>query len=225
MPTSRKLQAVLFDLDGTFADTAPDLANALNIVLENHQHEKLAFEQIRPVVSHGGQALIKLGFKLDKHDAEFEPLRQELLDIYRANLVTHTRLFPGIEDILIYIQSRQMKWGIVTNKPAWLTEPLMQGLDLTMKPDCIVSGDTLAQRKPDPAPLLHACELISCSATNSVYIGDAERDIVAGKSAGMLTCAALFGYIGTQDSPDTWGADKLAASTQEIISWLQEYAN
>lgn len=224
MPKTNRIEAVLFDLDGTFADTAPDLAHALNTVLENHQRERLAYEAIRPVVSHGGRALIELGFGIDIEHPDFEPLRLELLDVYRADIAKHTQLFPGISDILIYIVSHGMKWGIVTNKPGWLTEPLMQSIDLPVKPGCVVSGDTLPQRKPDPEPLLHACQLIDCSPQKSVYIGDAERDIIAGKRAQMLTCVALFGYIGADDVPDSWNADKLVSTPEDIIHWLEQYA-
>ena len=224
MPDNQSVDAVLFDLDGTFADTAPDLAHALNTVLENHGRPGLELAQIRSVVSHGGRALIELGFGINDTHPDFEPLRQELLAVYRDDIARHTQLFPGIEDILIYIRSHGLKWGIVTNKPRWLTEPLMQGIDLPTKPDCIVSGDTLPQRKPDPEPLLHACRLIGCAPQKTVYVGDAERDIVAGKRAQMLTCVALFGYIGTEDTPDSWQADKTVNTPLEIIDWLKAHA-
>lgn len=225
--SDNKINTVLFDLDGTFADTAPDLAYALNVVLDNHQQRTLSLEQTRPVVSHGGAALIELGFNIPAEHPEFEPLRLELLDVYRDSLQQpaneRTQLFTGMEDVLHYITEQQLHWGIVTNKPGWLTEPLMQGLDLPSVPACIISGDTLPQRKPDPAQLLHACELIGTSPAQAVYIGDAERDIEAGNRAGMLTLTALFGYIATNDSPADWGANEMLDNVADIITWLQKH--
>ena len=222
-----KINTVLFDLDGTFADTAPDLAYALNVVLQRHNKSTLTLEQIRPVVSHGGAALIELGFNISVAQPEFEPLRMELLDIYRDNLVqqnnNRTQLFPNMDNVLHYITEQQLNWGIVTNKPGWLTDPLMQGLDLPSIPACIISGDTLPQRKPDPAQLIHACEIIGTTPSQSVYIGDAERDIEAGNRAGMLTLVALFGYIANDDEPGNWNADEMLHNVTDIKTWLQEH--
>ena len=214
------IKTVLFDLDGTLADTAPDLANALNQVLVNNNCTPLPYESIRPVVSHGGQALIKLGFNLTPHHPEFEPLRDELLDIYRNNIANDTRLFDGMNELLSHLESNGLSWGVVTNKPGWLTDPLMQALQLKERAVCIVSGDTLPERKPDPAPLLHACSLAGSQASECVYIGDAQRDIEAGINAGMQTLVALFGYIGDEDDPASWGADALLDSPKDILNWL-----
>jgi len=215
------IKTVLFDLDGTLADTAPDLARALNAVRLAHELPALPFDTIRPVVSHGGRALIHLGFAaVTESQTELESLREELLQIYRNDIATHTVLFPGMADLLDELEARDMRWGVVTNKPGWLTDPLMQALDLKQRSDCIVSGDTLVQRKPDPAPLLHACELCGCQADECVYVGDAERDIEAGRRAGMQTLVALFGYIGQTDRPDSWGASGLVDSPEAILQWL-----
>ena len=152
-----RIRTVLFDLDGTLLDTAPDLADALNTVLVEQNHPPLPFDAIRPVVSHGGIALIELGFRLARSDPAFEPLRQRLLAVYRANLSGKTRPFAGTETLLDALEARGLNWGVVTNKPGWLTEPLLQDLGLFERAACVVSGDTLTERKPHPAPMLLAC--------------------------------------------------------------------
>jgi 2-phosphoglycolate phosphatase len=217
--TSR-FTTVLFDLDGTLLDTAPDLANALNATLQSNDRQALPFDLIRPVVSHGGNALIELGFGLRPGDSAFETVRQELLDYYQNNIARHTRLFPGMEEVLDYIEAHNLNWGVVTNKPGWLTEPLMDALDLTRRAAGIVSGDTLTERKPHPAPLLHACRLIGTDPRHCLYVGDAERDIQAGHNAGMATLVALFGYLLDADRPETWGATALIHRPQDILAWL-----
>ncbi len=213
---------VLFDLDGTFADTAPDLAYALNRVLESRGRPPRSLEEIRPHVSHGGQALIRFGFGLIPEDAEFSLLRQELLDIYQAHVDTHTRLFPGIEELLESLERSSIPWGIVTNKPARLTDPLMLGLGLNRRADCVVSGDTTAYSKPHPEPILHACRRIARPAEACLFVGDAQRDIEAGRAAGTRTLVALFGYLGEQDRPAAWGADGMIKHPLDILSWLDD---
>jgi phosphoglycolate phosphatase len=215
-----QFRTVLFDLDGTLLDTAPDLANALNSTLQSRGRQPLPFELIRPVVSHGGNALIELGFGLRPGDPDFETIRQQLLDVYQANIAQHTRLFPGMEEVLEYIESNGLNWGVVTNKPGWLTEPLMEALDLARRAAGIVSGDTLSERKPHPAPLLHACKLVGSEPQRCLYVGDAERDIQAGRNAGMTTLVALFGYILESDRPETWGGTALIRRPQDILAWL-----
>lgn len=217
------LKAVLFDLDGTFADTAQDLAEALNYVLIQNGNKPLAFEEIRPVVSNGGIALIKLGFKIEQDHPEFETYRDQLLDYYKENIAKFTKPFDGMNNVLEYLQQENITWGIVTNKPAWLTDPLMAALTLPTQPQCVVSGDTLKTRKPDPEPMLHACKLIDCSPAETIYIGDAKRDIEAGQNAKMQTLVALFGYIGEDDKPETWGATGSVNHPLEIIDWLKSH--
>lgn len=221
--SKKSIKTVLFDLDGTFADTAPDLADALNHTLSNHNRPVIELEQIRQVVSHGGRALIELGFNMNEQDPNFEPLRQELLGYYQEDLAKHTQLFPGINKLLLEIEAANMHWGIVTNKPAWLTDPLMASLEMHSQPCSIVSGDTLPERKPHPAPLLHAGQQCQTGPANCIYIGDAERDIIAGKQAGMLTLVALYGYISNDDDPDDWQADGYINSPDEIFPWIAEY--
>ena len=214
------VKTVLFDLDGTLLDTAPDLARALNFVLQSNGLPPLPYAQIRPVVSHGGAALITLGFGLQPEHPDFDARRQELLEYYQNNIAEHTRLFPGMAQVLNYIESNNMNWGVVTNKPGWLTEPLLDALKLRERAAGIVSGDTLEERKPHPAPLLYACQLIGTDPKHCLYVGDAERDIQAGHNAGMPTLVAMFGYLLENDRPETWGADALIERPADILDWL-----
>ncbi len=210
-------QAVLFDLDGTLVDTAPDLANTLNHLRREQGLPPLPYDTIRPQVSHGTAALLDLGFP---DDHQRERLRQPFLDHYRDNIAVETRLFPGIDELLQVLEQRLIPWGVVTNKPAELTDPLMTALALTERAACIISGDTIAYRKPHPGPLLHACEQIAVAASDCLYIGDAERDIRAGRAAGMTTLAALFGYLAEEDDPVSWHADAMISSAHDILPWL-----
>jgi phosphoglycolate phosphatase len=216
------IRTLLFDLDGTLADTAPDLAFALNEVLVEQGREPLPFEHVRPVVSHGALALVRLGFGIGPDDARFAPLRQRLLEIYRANLTRGTRLFPGMDELLETIEVRGMRWGVVTNKPAFLTEPLLAQLGLLARAAAVVSGDTLPVRKPDPAPMLLACKQAQSQPSRCVYVGDAERDVVAGRNAGMTTLVAAFGYLGEKDRPGDWGADGMIDHPGQVLPWIEE---
>lgn len=216
-------RAVLFDLDGTFADTAPDLADALNATLTARGKDSLPFDTIRPVVSHGGRAMIKLGFDLDPEDDLYEEIRQQFLDIYLKNIANKTTLFPGIETLLVQLETAQIPWGIVTNKPGWLTDPLMQALKLYHRAACIVSGDTTSKSKPHPEPMYYACQQIKVKPEQCIYVGDAERDIEAGHAAGMKTLGALFGYLLDDDVPEQWGADALINHADEIWSYVEKW--
>ncbi len=211
---------VLFDLDGTFADTAPDLSRALNRTLERHGRPPLTLEQIRPHVSHGGMAMIRAGFGIEPEDPAFEGYRKAFLDSYRAHIAEETTLFPGMSQLLERLSRQGIGWGIVTNKPAWLTDPLMEALDPGHRAAAIVSGDTLAQRKPHPRPILYACEQAGADPAACIYVGDAERDIQAGKAAGTVTLAALFGYLDERDHPDRWGADGLIDHPLQVLEWI-----
>ncbi len=215
------LQTVLFDLDGTLADTAPDLAAALNAVRREAGLEPLPFEAIRPAVSHGTAALIRRGLNLAPEDEGFEAARDALIEHYRADIATRTRLFPGMERVLEQLEARGLPWGVVTNKPAHLTEPLMEALGLSERAGCIVSGDSAARPKPDPAPMYLACEKIGCDSEAALYVGDARRDIEAGRNAGMKTVAALFGYLGPDDEPDRWGADATIEHPEQLLDWIE----
>ncbi|WP_457675428.1 phosphoglycolate phosphatase [Thiolapillus sp.] len=214
------IRAVLFDLDGTLADTAPDLAHALNRTLAHYGRPVLPFEDIRPVVSHGGIALIRRGFGMEPGDEGFEERRLHLLDVYLDNICTHTRLFPGMEEVLERLCAGNIPWGIVTNKPAWLTDPLMAALPMPCGTEVVVSGDTLPQRKPHPAPLLHAAERLDMEPAHCLYVGDAERDMEAGRAAGMATACALFGYLQEDDRPEEWQADHSLQHPHDLLSLL-----
>jgi N-acetyl-D-muramate 6-phosphate phosphatase len=214
-----RIQAVLFDLDGTLLDTAPDLVHALNQVLLEQGREALPFATARTQVSHGSSGLIRLGFPdLDAH--QLEPLRLRLLEIYQGHLAVGTALFPSCQQVLDGLAARQMSWGIVTNKPAFLTDPLLRALGLDAQAGCVVSGDTLPQRKPHPAPLLLAATQMGLPAVNCLYVGDAERDVQAARAAQMPVLVARYGYLGPQDDPDSWQADAYIDSAHEILHWL-----
>jgi phosphoglycolate phosphatase len=215
-----KMRAVLFDLDGTLADTAPDLAAALNALLAEQNRPTLPFHVIRPVVSHGSTGLLRLGFSLKPTDANFAQLRERLLQLYAANLCRETRVFPGVAELLAQLAARDIVWGIVTNKPAFLTEPLIDHLGLEHPPACVVSGDTVANRKPHPEPMLHACAIARAQPSETLYVGDAERDIHAGRDAGMKTLVALFGYIGENEQPEGWGADGMIDAPLDVLAWI-----
>jgi len=215
------IDLVLFDLDGTLVDTAPDMANALNRVLVDAGEQPLAFEHIRPHVSRGANGLVALAFGSDLPCARHEALRDALLHHYRADLASHSRPFPGMLEVLDAIEASGRRWGVVTNKPAWLAEPLLALLGLAERSACIVAGDTLAERKPEPAPLLHACHLAGTRPDRAVYVGDDERDVQAGTRAGMRTVVALFGYLGFDTVPSDWGASALIETPDELGDFLE----
>ena len=216
---------ILFDLDGTLADTADDLANALNATRLNHNLLALPKDIVRPTVSLGANAMLKLAFNLEEGNIGFEDIRDQFLKHYRENISQETRLFDGMEELLLSFENTNKTWGIVTNKTSWLTDPLLEALSLDKRAACVVSGDTLEHRKPHPAPLLHACKLIQADPATTVYIGDAERDIEAGRRAGTKTLIALYGYIDDDDDPDSWGADGMVSSPHEINDKLSELCN
>ncbi len=216
----KPIHAVLFDLDGTLVDTAPDLAYALNTVMQAQGLTSIDYEKIRPVASHGTAALLELGFGISPDHPDFDGLRQNLLDIYLANISRETVLFTGMEDVLQHLESRNIPWGIITNKPAFLTEPLCQQLGLTRRTNCIVSADTTAHSKPHPTPMLYACELINHPPENCLYIGDAARDIKAGNIVNMTTLIANWGYIADSDTPEAWQADDRIDTPAELLTWL-----
>jgi 2-phosphoglycolate phosphatase len=215
--------ALLLDLDGTLLDTAPDMGGALNLLRAEHGLEPLPGELIRPVVSHGAMRLVALGFPQATGDA-FESLRRRFLDLYAANLAVGTRLFPGFEAVLDYLDARRLPWGIVTNKPGWLTDPLLAALDLDRRAACAVSGDTLAERKPHPLPLLHAARLVGVDPGRCVYVGDAERDIQAGLAAGMTTLVAAYGYISDDEDPRAWQPHGVVNSPDQLLEWMERGA-
>lgn len=207
--------AVLFDLDGTLLDTAPDMVPALNHLRAEQGLAPLPFAAVRPYVSNGSAGLVRIGFP-GATDADLAMLQARYLEIYAAALLRETVLFPGLDALLATLEARGVPWGVVTNKPAHLTEPLLDGLGLRTRAACVVSGDTLPARKPDPRPVRHAIEQVRASAAHTLYVGDAERDIVAGRGAGARTVAVEYGYIAPGDRADRWGADTVVPSVAEL---------
>lgn len=215
------LAAVLFDLDGTLVDTAPDLARALNAARADEGLAPLPFDFIRPQVSNGSNVLTRIGFGIEADDPSFAPRRDRLLAHYRAGIAERSRPFPGMSRLLEVLERRALRWGVVTNKPGWLTEPLMQALGLAERAACIVSGDTTPERKPHPGPLFHAAGLMGVSAAECIYVGDAARDIEAARNAGMTALVAGFGYIEPDARPETWGAEALLDSPEALLAWIE----
>jgi phosphoglycolate phosphatase len=212
---------VLFDLDGTLVDTAPDMTAALNRLLEQEGLTALPAERVRNSVSKGSPALVELGFGNALEPQRRDVLRQRFLELYSQGICVDSRLFDGMDGILDELDAAGVRWGVVTNKPGWLTAPLLEALDLLPRAACVVGGDTLARRKPFPDPLLHACEAAGRDPLASIYVGDDERDVQAGKAAGMSTLIARWGYIDGEDSPQAWGADAMMQTVHELGTWLQ----
>jgi len=213
------LRGVLFDLDGTLLDTARDMTEALNQLRVAEGLERLPFEQVRPLVSHGAPRMLRFAFG-EPEPARYESLRARFLDFYRGALAVHTRLFDGFERVLAAIEASGLRWGVVTNKPGWLAAPLLQELGLAGRCGCMVAGDTLAERKPHPLPLLHAAQLLSLAPRECVYVGDAERDVQAARNAGMIPLVAGFGYLAEGEDPAAWQPDAVFAKPEELLDWL-----
>ena len=210
-------ETVLFDLDGTLIDTAPDMGGALNNLLVEEGRDPLPLESIRPYVSQGGLVLTRLGFEGHVDEDEIEPLRQRFLQHYRAIVADDSRLFEGFDMVLEQLEALSIPWGIVTNKPEWLTFPLIEQLDLASRCAVVIGGDTLPQRKPHPRPLQEAAARIGVECRDCLYIGDDERDIVAGRAAGMPTLVAAYGYIAADCDTRTWNADGVIDSPADLL--------
>lgn len=220
--TITKIDTILFDLDGTILDTAPDLAKALNIVLERNQRPTLPYAQIRPLASAGTRGLLGLGFQITEDDPEYGELREQFLHAYHDHIKDQTSIFPGMLSVLSHIESKQMQWGIVTNKPANLAAQLLEHFDLSQRCACLVGGDSLPKRKPDPDQLLYACKQMNSEVSRTVYVGDAARDIEAAKRANMRSIVALYGYINSSENPQLWEADYYLRYPDEMIAWLSK---
>ena len=216
------ITTILFDLDGTLVDTAPDLGLALNLQLKKHGKPSLSEAVIRPIASHGSRGLIGLGFGLTPLDAGFIAMRDEYLALYDTVFTRSPVLFDGIADLLEAIELTGLKWGIVTNKPRRFTLPLIKSMGLDKRAACVVSGDDAPHPKPSPDTLLLACEHIGVAPKNCIYVGDAQRDIQAGQAAGMKTALALFGYIDVTDKPAQWGADVTINTPNELLNHISD---
>ena len=213
-------QALLFDLDGTLVDTADDLGAALNFVLAQHQMPLCTAEQYRPVASHGAKGLLELGFGNELSRFDFFELRSMLLQFYATHICDHSRLFTGGKELITTLNNRHIPWGIVTNKPYKLAASMLRQLPELAGCGILLGGDSLGVRKPDPTPLLMAAHQLNVPARQCWYVGDAERDIEAGRRAGMTTVLAGFGYIGACDKPELWQADLRIEQLNELINFL-----
>jgi phosphoglycolate phosphatase len=218
-------RAVLFDLDGTLADTAPDLVAVLNAMLAEHGRAPMPYAVARNEVSNGSSGLVKLGFGDALPAVEFEALRQRFIDLYAANVCVKSRLFMSLEDICRALSRSGTPWGVVTNKPAIMTVPLLDQLGVGSMAGTIVSGDQLPQRKPHPAPLLLAAEELGVEPGRCIYVGDAPRDIEAGRAAGMSTVAAGYGYIRPHEDVLGWRPDHLVRHPQELARLLERWVS
>jgi phosphoglycolate phosphatase len=212
--------AILFDLDGTLADTAPDLGHAVNALLREEARPEQPLAKLRPYTSEGVRGLLRASFGIAPEDPDYDRLAQRLLDFYAARLCVDTRLFAGIPELLDRIEALRLGWGVVTNKRRRFTEPLTVQLGLSPRSPCIVSGDTTAAPKPSPLPLLHACTLLGCAPERTLYVGDDRRDIVAGKAAGCQTVAVSWGYLGDGGPLTEWGADRIIDHPDELAAFL-----
>lgn len=215
------IQCVLFDLDGTLLDTSYDFAYALNQTCRHYDQQPLHYQDIRKTVSQGGLAMTQLAFPGLDGEA-LEARRQFFLDVYFKNIDHHTQVFPGLEAGLAEISNKNLSWGIVTNKPGWLTEKLLENLTFPSEPLSVISGDTLSVRKPHPEPLLLAAEQCGVKPQNCIYIGDHPRDIEAGINAGMQTGAAMFGYLPEAAQESTWPANFFFETPIEITHFIRE---
>ncbi len=221
---SGNFEAVLFDLDGTLVDTAPDMVGALQDLQRDKGFTPVSYHLGRSNVSNGAHGLLKIGFP-DTDQAFREQLICEFIDRYKENLCSKSRVFDGLGSLLDKLDLANLAWGVVTNKPAHLTEPLMESLQLADRCACIVSGDTLKARKPDPAPMFYACEIVGVQPGRTIYVGDASRDIEAGQAAGMATIAAAYGYVVDDDDPKRWNADVIADNTEELAKIVSKAVN
>lgn len=213
-------EAVLFDLDGTLADTAPDLGEAVNILLLEEGRTQQSLAMLRPYTSQGVRGLLKAGFGIDNSHPSYERLAHRFLEIYAERLCDATQLFDGIPELLDALEALNLGWGIVTNKRMRFTDPLVELLQLTPRTSCVVSGDTTAEAKPSPLPILHACQLLRCRPERTLYVGDDRRDIVAGNAAGCRTVAVSYGYLGDSGPLHGWGADLIIDHPLELADYL-----
>jgi phosphoglycolate phosphatase len=213
------LLAVLLDLDGTLLDTAPDLAAALNLLRHQEGLDPLPFAAIRPLVSNGSIAVLRLGFPA-ADEARFAALMARFLDLYRDRLTVQTRPFPGFTEVLSELEAHSIPWGVITNKPARLTEPLLRSLGLFERAGCVLSGDSLAVRKPDPLPLLTAAARIGIDPRHCLYLGDALRDMQAARAADMVALGARFGYLPEHEDLAAWPVTAWIDEPRELLDWV-----
>jgi 2-phosphoglycolate phosphatase len=220
-PRPRPVQCVLFDLDGTLIDSAPDLAGAANAMREARGLALLPYERLRPMVGSGARGMVGAAFGVAPGDEGFDALREEFLSRYEAGLLQRTTVFEAMQPVLDTLDGAGMRWGIVTNKVHRYTLPVVQGLGLAMRAVVLVCGDTTPHAKPHPEPLLEAARRVALEPQACVYVGDDLRDVQAGRSAGMATLAAAWGYLGAGDAIEHWGADHVLAEPAQLLNWLE----
>lgn len=216
------VDAVFFDLDGTLVDTAKDMARVLNKLRVEEGLSPLDYDLIRSEVSHGARALVLLAFDTAEGSEDFERLRQRFLDMYLDEIHVDTTLFPEMDRILDTLESHCLPWGVVTNKPSWLTLPLMESMQLKDRATTIICADTAGASKPDPKPVLDACTEAGVQPALSMYVGDDQRDVVAAHNAGMPCIALRCGYIRRGHNPDDWGAEMVMDTTADLLHWVEQ---
>ncbi len=214
------IRAVLFDLDGTLVDTAPDLLYALNQLRKQYDKSPLPLSAIRPLANQGSKAMLKFALGVDENATDFKSLREQFFALYQIHLADATQFFPHIERVLAYLDEQSIPWGIVTNKLTRHATALLQAMQWRYQPACLICGDSLPTQKPDPAPIRVACERLQQLPAHCLYIGDAESDVIASRRAGTQSLVALYGYINEDENPLTWQADGYIETPLDILSWI-----
>ena len=215
-----KVETVLFDLDGTLLDTAPDMAFAINQLRTHHQLPDMPFTEIRPIVGKGAKTLIEHSFNINEVHPDYQKLYDSLLQIYSGCLTNTTQMFPDMHQVLAHLETNHIPWGIVTNRPEKFTHQLLSKLNLHQRSGIVICGDTLPERKPHPAPILHACKLMAANPETTLYIGDSDVDVLASKAAGAKSLVALYGYRMNHEDPYSWPADGYIEKPLDIMQWL-----
>ena len=221
MAATKAIRAVLFDLDGTLIDSAPDLAGAANSLRAEHGLEPLPYEQLRPMVGAGARGMVGVAFGVSPGDHRFEPLRDAFLARYEASMLERTRVFDDVEAMLTGLEAAGIAWGIVTNKATRFAAPVAEGVGLVPRAGALVCGDTTPHSKPHPAPLWEAARRLGREPAQCLYVGDDLRDVQAGRAAGMGTLIAAWGYLGQGEPIQSWGADGIIESPRSLLKWLQ----
>lgn len=216
----KNIRAVLFDLDGTLIDSAPDLGAAADKMRTDRGMPSLPIERYRPMAGAGARGMLGEAFAMTPDHPEFPVLREEFFVNYESQMTARTHIFDGVPELVVQILHRNMTWGVVTNKAARFTDPLTRAIPLFSSAGAVVSGDTTPHAKPHPAPLLEAALRMNVSPDQCIYVGDDERDIVAGLAAGMGTVAAAYGYLGAKSNPADWGAHATIKSPLELLQLL-----
>jgi phosphoglycolate phosphatase len=220
---TKSLKAVLFDLDGTLIDTAPDFAFVIDVMRQRRKMPSIPYAKVLQTVSDGSRGMVQMAFDAAEDSDEFEALRQELLELYATHLADNSRLYSGMEEVLRDIETRGLHWGVVTNKPVLYAEPLLRALNLHKRCSSLICPDHVKQRKPDPESLELACRQIGCTTADAIFFGDHHRDIEAGKNAGMPTVACAYGYVHPDDLCTNWQADYIVTSAYDILPLLHSF--